>query len=233
MNDYDIFSNKISIFEKYKKVNQSTEVKDLIASLRSSIQKNNNWQYYLIKAMGQWPLASEEFKNGIKYDYLIFEEAFDWPLLARRLAMEFTDLVDHDDVLSNLNSGKIIHEFNQNEIHELFGTAKYRAYLNYWYGVVVEESLHQAANKMLQKDLFSRGFHDKQIDGEAILMHVYEQKNSVLMEEFFNLLGDKIAVCPDRLGVWILYFLFKMRVSKGEPTRVASDTSIAIQRLEI
>ncbi|MBH52209.1 MAG: hypothetical protein CL785_03535 [Chloroflexi bacterium] len=233
MNSYDVFSSKIDVVGKYNEVNQSNEVSSIIISLRSSIQKHGNWKYFLLKAIGEWPLVTEEFKKGIQYNYLIFGEAFDWPLLARRLTRELIDLVNPNEVIHDLNNGEFMHAFTQNEIKDLLGTIKYRGYLNYWYGVIVEESLHQVSSKMLLKDLISKGFHDQKVDNELVLMHLYEQNNSFLLQEFFDSLKSNETVSTNRLSVWILYFLFKRRVNKGEPTRVASDTNIAIERLKI
>ena len=85
MNSYDVFSSKIDVVGKYNEVNQSNEVSSIIISLRSSIQKHGNWKYFLLKAIGEWPLVTEEFKKGIQYNYLIFYLIMDLIFLIERV----------------------------------------------------------------------------------------------------------------------------------------------------
>ena len=43
-------------------------------------QSSTDWRTAVLKAIGQWPIASEVV-DGERYEYLLAGEAFDWKLL--------------------------------------------------------------------------------------------------------------------------------------------------------
>ena len=55
--------------------------------LRQAVEDGRPWQEALLQAMEQWTLP-EETIGGVRRQYLLLGEAFDWPMLARRLGAE-------------------------------------------------------------------------------------------------------------------------------------------------
>ena len=79
-----------------------------------------------------------------QFVYLIQGEAFDWLALAERLVLSCEDLIPSDDRENLLFDGVLPQDFDREQFKDLLGIDKYRAYLNYYYGIVVEEALHLA-----------------------------------------------------------------------------------------
>ena len=62
-------------------------VKQVTQHLTESILRGRPWQEAILEAMERWTLPSEIY-HGVRQQYLIHGEAFDWLSLARRLANE-------------------------------------------------------------------------------------------------------------------------------------------------
>ncbi|MBI4198661.1 MAG: hypothetical protein HY533_06085, partial [Chloroflexi bacterium] len=60
---------------------------EVIGQMRAAIASGTPWQEALLLAVGRWPLAAEEI-DGVRYQYLLLGEAFDWLMLAGRLLEE-------------------------------------------------------------------------------------------------------------------------------------------------
>ena len=75
----------------------------VIRLLKQSINRGRPWQEALLEAMERWTLPSE-MSNGVRQQYLIRGEAFDWLLLARRLAVEVDDLIPAEEHAASRNA---------------------------------------------------------------------------------------------------------------------------------
>ena len=113
---------------------------------KNSLYEGKEWVSELIKSMSLWTLE-EEIYNGKHNKYLIDGEAFDWLLLARRLLDAIGDLVPTTEKNRLLLSEDISDLMSQDEFRNLLGPEKYSAYLNYWYGIVVEEAVIRSAEE--------------------------------------------------------------------------------------
>jgi hypothetical protein len=56
-----------------------------------------------------------------------------------------------------LFTGRLPEEIDSDRLEKLLGFAKHRAYMNYWYGVVVEEAIQLAVEEEVHKEQCSRG----------------------------------------------------------------------------
>lgn len=199
--------------------------------LRSAIAAGEPWPQALLRAMGLWTLA-EEVWRGRRHRYLILDEAFDWLLLAQRLADEVDGLIPQVDRRRRLATGRFLEEFSQEDLRRLLGTSKYRAYLNYWYGVTVEASLQVAAREETRKEHVSRGLSSRSRVAEEAFRRVYGEHRWQLEEHFRAEHGaDGELDVRGSDAALFTYWLFRRRLRGGEPARVASDTRKGLERL--
>ena len=206
-----------------------------IRHLREQVANGKEWGLALLEAAGMWTQAVEE-RDGRIYVYLVGEEAFDWLLLAERLCSELADMVPLGDQEDLLFHGKLPQDPADGELEELLGFTKFRAYTNYWYGVVVEEALQLAVEREVQKENRSRGrgaTQEPQTEDTA-WMRLYKDTEANLLATFRQekgyLAGDSISLTEKKE---FTYWLFKRRVGAWDPARVASDTRKALDCLHL
>ena len=99
------------------------------------------WHHAILSAIGEWKSPEETLEDGRQYRYVIGGEAFDWLLLAERLSEELNGALPPDAQESLLFNGILPEQLSDDEFKRLIGQDKYRAHLNYLYGVRVEEAL--------------------------------------------------------------------------------------------
>lgn len=206
---------------------------EAIAFLHESVAAGEHWYVALLKAMSRWTTA-EEIIGDRRYRYLIGGEAFDWLLLAERLLDELDDTVSQEEREALLFHGHPPLEIDDEEFQSLIGTPKYQAYLNYLYGVVVEEALQYAIEEEMAKERHSHVWSAP--DNTGSYPRIYGRTMEELLEEFQTESGlpvtDKLDYADFKE---FTYWLFKFRVRTGEGARVASDTRkglAALSRLE-
>ena len=210
-------------------------VTDPIQYLRSSVAAGDHWYLALLKTMARWDQA-EEVVGGRRYRYLIGGEAFDWLLLAERLVEELDGAVSADDWQALLFHGRPPLELDEEEFQTLIGTPKYQAYLNYLYGVVVEEALQLAVEEEIAKEQHAHVWSAAPVDGAGVFQRIYGRSQPELLREFQE---ERGLAGTDKLDLDALkeftYWLFKRRVKTHEGARVASDTRkglAALSRVE-
>jgi len=214
------------------------QVPEAVAHLKSAVRAGTPWHQALMEAVGLWTQPQEVYR-GRTYQYLIQGEAFDWLLLAERLCAELDEAVPADEKEQLLFYGRLPEEASQESFRELMGSTKHRAYLNYWYGVVVEEALQLAVEEEVRKKHRARCYPDSEDFVEEAFTHLYGKTRIALLEEFrqqSQISGSgKNGRKELRLSLTELkeftYWLFKRRIGMWDPARVASDTRKGIRRL--
>lgn len=218
---------------------QATSAKSLLASdaeairhLKQEIAGGRHWYVALLEAMGMWSSAMEEH-NGRVCRYLIDGEAFDWLLLAERLCESVDGLLPVDEKEALLFDAKPPLKLSPEEVKSLIGQSKYRHYLNYFYGVTVEQALAMAVEEEVRKERRVSGFNnDIDISNEAYC-RIYGETRQVLLKCF-----RKEAGYPQLRSITLAemkefaYWLFKYRVEQCERAKVASDTRKALEYLK-
>lgn len=199
--------------------------------LRQAVEDGRPWQNALLQAMEQWTLP-EETIGGVRRRYLLLGEAFDWLLLARRLSAEVAELIPEDERRNKLNTGHFLLEIPVDDVRRLLGVTKYRAYLNYWYGVTVEQALQVAVQQEVRKERISLGFQARRGITDAVFEKIYGRNRGELMAEFRAewQINDPQDAPGTELKAFT-YWLFKLRVYRSDPARVASDTRKALEWL--
>ena len=206
--------------------------KEAIAHLKEAIASGKHWYIALLEAIGLWTSA-EETHDGRKYRYLIANEAFDWLLLAERLCAEVDGLLPEQEKTALLFFGKFPIELTNKEFKKLIGSAKYRAQLNYLYGVTVEEALVLAVEREVRKEQRLRAYSaEKDVSDEAY-RRIYGASQRELLELFGTEKGyaQQGSIEFSQLKEFT-YWLFKYRLKNCDKARIASDTKKALNELQ-
>ncbi len=204
---------------------------EVICQLRETITGGLPWQEALLAAVGRWPLASEEL-DGVRYQYLLLGEAFDWLALAGRLLEDIADLVPAENAEALLFADVLPSNITDQRFQELIGPEKYRAHLNYFYGVLVEETLLLAGEEEIRKGRASIGLPEPPDVTDLACQRIYGASQQELLDAFFAETGRPVS---DRLSLLGLkeftYWLFKRRLASVDSVKVASDTKKGLERL--
>jgi len=217
---------------------KATSSKSLLASdaeairhLEQEIAGGRHWYVALLEAMGMWSSAMENHHGRI-YRYLIDGEAFDWLLLAERLCETVDGLLPVDEKEALLFHARPPIKLSPDEVKALIGQSKYRQYLNYFYGVTVEQTLIMAGEEEVLKERRVSGFNnDIDVSNEAY-RRIYGETRQALLKSF-----RKEAGYPQLRSITLTgmkefaYWLFKYRIEQCERAKVASDTKKALEYL--
>ena len=204
----------------------------VIYRFRAQLVEGMPWHRALLDAMGRW-IPAEEWHGDRRYKYMVGGEAFDWLLLAERLCGEVRDLIPDLEAERLLFHGLLPQPVADDELRDLLGVSKYRAYLNFHYGIVLEEALQLAAEEYIRKRHLARGYSDSEELAEEASRHLYTKTRTDLLGEFRAeaRLGKRQGLNLTDLKEFT-YWLHKRRVHYWDPARVAYDTRLAILRLE-
>ncbi len=209
------------------------QVPEAVLHLQQAVVAGVPWHQALLEAVALWTRPQETYQ-GRKYQYLIHGEALDWLCLAERLCCEMDGVIPEDEKEDLLFLGKLPEEVSEEVFRESIGATKHRAYLNYWYGVTVEEALQLATEEEVRKRYRAKGYPDSEDFVEEAFTHLYDATKSDLIREFreaFHLtLRQQLALSDLKE---FTYWLFKRRIDMWDPARVASDTRKGIRRLEL
>lgn len=204
----------------------------VVHNFRLQLAAGAPWCRALLEAMGAW-IPAEEWHGDRRYKYMVGGEAFDWLLLAERLCGEASEFIPQRDLERLLFHGLLPEPLAEDELRDLIGVSKYRAYLNFHYGVVLEEALQLAAEEYVRKRHLARGFSDSEDLVEEAFRHLYTKTRTDLLDEYRSesKLGKRQGLNLADLKEFT-YWLHKRRVNYWDPARVAYDTRLAILRLE-
>ncbi len=210
------------------------EYDHVIERLRSRAGRAEPWHIALLDAIGRWSLSHEELW-GRSWRYVIGGEALDWLTLAHRLCLSIPDAVPPDELEALLFYGRLPEDIGPERFRHLIGPYRYTAHLNFWYGVVVEEALQLVTEDSIRKSRLARCYGDSDDVVEDAYRHLYGETRANLVPEFLADSGGAWGREPERLSLvaWkeFTYWLFKRRIRKWHPARVASDTRRGLERL--
>src|SRR3990172_2145959 len=116
----------------------------VIVRLQQAVEAGVPWHRALLAAIAEWEAPDETLSDGRGYTYLTGGGAVDWLLLADRLSEELDGALSDDQREALLFYGTLPEELSEEEFRRLIGPDKYRAHLNYVYGIRVEEALRLA-----------------------------------------------------------------------------------------
>jgi hypothetical protein len=203
-----------------------------IDHFRDALAARRDWPEALLEAMALWTVP-EEIYEGRVLNYFIGGEALDWLLLAERLIDTADCTVPDDERDDLLFSGRFPQRFDMNRIQELLGVAKYRGYLNYFYGVTVEESLQLACALEAEKRETSNGVRYRSDYTDRAFTRIYFKSRRGLLRMFRESDGssaDSLSSMAEHRA--FTYWLFKYRWANSDKAKIASDTNKGIRHLE-
>ena len=207
----------------------TAEDDEAIRYLKQAISNGQPWYIALLETIGMWP-GNEETHHGRTYHYLIGGEAFDWLLLAERLCREVDALLPDDEKTALLFHGRLPAALSTENFRELIGDSKYRQYLNYFYGITVEEALIQSVQDEVRKERWASGYNGKQDTVDNAYQRIYGNTKTALLKQF-----RQEGLYPQRRSTSLTelkeftYWLFKYRLKQCDKARVASDTKKALE----
>ena len=213
---------------------------ELLAELHRALGRAGcDWRRVVLETIGEWPLANEEV-GGQQCVYLLAGEAFDWRLLAERL-IEGAEFAPPIDAWQDwITSPDLFAGHGEAEFRRLLGVDKYRGMLSYFYGVTVEQALLAAAEEEITKRRVASGREPTESSREEAYERLYGGRHEPLWNEF----REEQSVEPARPGRRhrdehsladsdaFTYWLFKRRMDRSDPARVASDTRKGLAQLE-
>jgi hypothetical protein len=205
---------------------------EAIDFLKREVVGGKDWYLSLLGAIGLWASA-EEFYNGRTYVYLIDGEAFDWLLLAERLTDTIKPFVPEEAREIMLFRGLPPQNLEASKVKELIGDKKYVMYLNYFYGITVEEALLLAVQEEVDKERHVQGLGRRVEAVDDAFRRIYEDDRETLLQQFREEkhIPKSAATSLDELKQFT-YWLFKYRFKRGEKARIASDTKKALTYLK-
>ncbi|MCI0859428.1 MAG: hypothetical protein J4N81_11895, partial [Chloroflexi bacterium] len=154
---------------------------EALRHLKSAVRLGVPWHQALLEAVGLWTLPQEVYQDRT-YQYLIEGEAFDWLVLAERLCAEMDGVIPVEEKERLLFRGVLPLKEDAGAFRDLLGASKYRGYLNYWYGVVVEEALQLAVEDEVRKRHKARGYSDSEDLVEDAFTQLYGETRTALLE---------------------------------------------------
>jgi len=202
-----------------------------IRHLKEAIASGKHWYLSLLEAISMWKSTEEDY-NGEHYFYLIDGEAFDWLLLAERLCQEIADLIPEEERVNLLFHDHPPIKLSKDEFKKLIGNAKYKAYLNYLYGVLTEEALLLAVTEEIRKERRTLGLAEDDSAVDVAYQRIYGATQDDLFSQFRKEKGyrQRQSTTLGELKQFT-YWLFKYRLKRSEKARVASDTKKALSWL--
>lgn len=204
----------------------------VIRRFQESLVGGKNWYTALLEAIGLWTVDTETFQ-GYTYCYLIDGEAFDWLLLAERLFETVNGLVPEKEKFALLFKCRPPLSLSGDEFKELIGLKKYHQFLNFFYGVTVEQALVQAVREEVRKERRANGWSYQRGEEEATFMRIYDCSEQALLEQFRLEKGYPLQTNANLTELKeFAYWCFKLRLKSSEKARVASDTHKALSWLK-
>ena len=118
------------------------------------------------------------------------------------------------------------------EFKELIGGAKYQQYLNFFYGITVEEALVLTVEAEIRKERRSSGYYRERDTTNEAYRRIYGTTKTVLLRRFRREKGypQLKSISLNELKEFT-YWLFKHRLKMCDKAKVASDTKKALDWL--
>jgi hypothetical protein len=203
-----------------------------IEHLQHALNLRQEWYMAILETMAIWTLAEEDYK-GRHYRYLIGGEAFDWLILAERLLLEVDDSEFQDASNNLLFLGRWPEELTYIQLRRILGVHKYRGYLNYWYGVVVEEALMLSVENEIRKENNLHTDMASDTISDLAFVRIYGNTEYRLWGHFCKGRGTshKASISLDDMKEFT-YWLFRWRLVTSDSARMASDTRKGLKQIQ-
>lgn len=219
----------------------ATDPDELLEQFRvAAARPDGDWRLALIETMALWPVAKEQV-DGRSFVYLLAGEAFDWRTLAERILSAPDIPVPREDREALLLDPALPAGLGEEEFRRLIGFAKASGFLNYFYGVTIEQAIILAVEEEIRKRRYANGFAPNDSHSDMAYEILYGSTCGELITDFELETDVKVARSPrgperadGNLGNidHFTYWLFQRRFKNADPARIASDTRKGLEQLE-
>ncbi len=198
---------------------------------KDGIAEGRNWCLALLEAVRVWSSTEEDYE-GRHYQYLLDNEAFDWLALTERLCEELDGLIPDEGRANLLFFGIPPIELSKDQFKSLIGASKYRAHLNYFYGILLERFLLLSVTEEIRKKKTVLGLNNDNGIVDEAYQRIYGATQSALLKQF-----RKERHYPQLRSIRLselnefTYWLFKYRIMTRDKSLVASDTKKGLTKL--
>ncbi len=202
---------------------------------------HDDWHRAFIDVVAAWPI-DEEASSDLEFHYLIGSEAFNWKRLAECIATRLAENGLSASMLSEvfewIDSSGTFGGLSENEFRQALGVDGWRAHLNHFYGVYIEQCLIVAVQSRIQKRRFASGLPTSDDASEKAYLGLYEETENVLWGQFVDdnveRLADLVAVDVEDgrsigLDEEFTYWLFKRRIDNTNAAQVAAETQRGLE----
>lgn len=214
-----------------------TNRRRLMDGLQKNIEEHaESWKTAFLETVAAWPIENERV-YGETFHYFIGGEAFNWKRLAERIATQLVEeesnILATEKVFQWIESSGIFGGIPEDEFRRILGVDGWRAHLNHFYGVHIEQCLIVAVQSRIQKKRYSSGMPPSDDASDDAFLGLYEETEQDLWQEFAaesaDRLSDLIAESPDETRTIALdeeftYWLFKRRIEYTNAAQVAAET---------
>ena len=198
---------------------------DPFGRYRAELALGSHWYLAALRAAGEWTLPSEVVQ-GRKLTYLIDGQALDLLLVIERVVASGGGAAAGELARLLFDSEPPI-QVVESQFYDALGDINSKTYLNYFYGITVEEALLSA----VELEAAKTGPLDASASQE-LYDRVYGRPLPELLADHAMARG---ASAPKRLAwpeyKFFTYWLFRYRVRTHVPPRIASDTRKALDYL--
>ncbi len=203
----------------------------------------SDWKPAFLETVAAWPKENERACDEI-FHYFIGGEAFNWKRLAERIATQLSEeenpSVTPEELFEWLDTTGVFGGMPEQQFQRILGVDAWRAHLNYFYGVHIEQCLIAAVQSRIQKRRFSNGMPPSDDASERVYLGLYEETEEMLWDQFLEensvRLSDLIDESPDETRTIALdeeftYWLFKRRMEYSNAAQVAAETRRGLDML--
>lgn len=200
-----------------------------IKHLNHSIKNGKHWFTSVLESISLWTKPKENYNNR-NLIYFLDGEAFDWLVLAERLCYEINDFnLYKEEIEEFITHGTLPETISLSNFKNLIGISKYRGYLNYFYGITIEESIMISVENEIQKRNLSNGNQFSQDYSEEAFQNIYLLDQASLLNYFYEEQNIKPKKTFSITEVKLFtYWLFKYRLKSSDKSRSASYTKKGI-----
>ena len=227
----------VTLQSKTNTVDIETNRRRLMDNLQKNIEAHpDNWQTAFLETVAAWPIENERV-YGETFHYFIGGEAFNWKRLAERIATQIDEegsiTLPAEEIFDWIESSGVFGGIPENEFRRILGVDGWRAHLNHFYGVHIEQCLIASIQARNHKRRYSAGLPPSDDSSDRAYLGLYEETEQDLWQLFIDenaeRLSDLIAESPDETRTIALdeeftYWLFKRRIEYTLAPQVAAET---------
>lgn len=196
----------------------------------------HRWRDHIFNAISRWSIPSEEIADE-PHIYFIAGEAFNWRRLAERLAWHITFLLPEEEenaMARWLESDHMFGGLEESHFRRVLGREKWRAFLNYFYGVTLERCLALHAGSRIAKAKFGGGQNVSDDMLDEAFEALYGGTEPELWIAFASESGLSIESGVARslaIDDEFTYWLFKRRIGTTYMAHVAHEVRHGLEAL--